>query len=152
MGSSKEEPQFFPNPRYIEGLPDGITVAGIRRATESGELQAFWGPTSRGVELESQPGWYFTGRERVLRELSQWLNDPADGRTRRVRGLEAANLSSWSQPQWFCLLGVSCQPKWTLAGIRRLENHSFISLVALCLGARALRSCRRKLPCAANRR
>jgi hypothetical protein len=81
-----EHPEFFPNPRYVPGLPTGATVAEIRRAVDLGELQTFWGPTSRGVEMERQPGWYFTGRERVLRELSEWLRDPSDDRTRVVTG------------------------------------------------------------------
>jgi WD40 repeat protein len=86
LGSSSEQPEFFPNPRYIPGLPAGATVAEIRRAVDLGELQTFWGPTSRGVEMERQPGWYFTGRERVLRELSEWLRDPMDDSTRVITG------------------------------------------------------------------
>jgi hypothetical protein len=84
--SPDEVPQFFPNPRWIQGLPPNATVEDIRRAAESGEMKTFWGPISRGVEFELQPGSYFTGRERVLRELSEWFHDPADARTRVLTG------------------------------------------------------------------
>ncbi len=47
---------------------------------------SFWEPTSRGVEFEFQPGWYFTGRERVLHELSRWLQEPKDSDTRVITG------------------------------------------------------------------
>jgi WD40 repeat protein len=94
VAAPDEEPQFFPNPRYIPGLPSGATVADIRRAVETGELTGFWDPISRGVELESQPGWYFTGRERVLRELSSWLKDPTDRRARVITGRPGSGKSA----------------------------------------------------------
>jgi WD40 repeat protein len=88
VASPKEEPQFFPNPRFIEGLPSSTTVEEIRQITESGELEVFWDPISRGVEFEQQVGWYFTGRNRVLQELSEWLNNSKsdDTKTRIVTG------------------------------------------------------------------
>jgi hypothetical protein len=84
--SSDEEPQFFPNPRYVPDLPIAAPVQEIRRVEEHPELAPPWGPRSRGVELDSQAGWYFTGRHRVLQELSQWLQAPGDARTRVVTG------------------------------------------------------------------
>jgi WD40 repeat protein len=92
--SPDEEPQFFPNPRHVKGLPVSPTVAEIRSAVERGELQAFWGPVSRGVELEQQTGWYFTGREKILDDLSQWLNDPHDAATRIVTGKAGSGKST----------------------------------------------------------
>jgi hypothetical protein len=94
LGSSDEEPEFFPNPRYLPGLPAGATVAEAHRAVEVGELQTFWGPTSRGVEMELQPGWHFTGREHVLNVLSEWLNDPTDDRTRIITGRPGSGKSA----------------------------------------------------------
>jgi hypothetical protein len=94
IASPDEEPQFFPNPRYVAGLPSGATVADNRRAVETGELKGFWDPISRGVEVESQPGWYFTGRERVLSELSAWLKDPSDARTRVITGRPGSGKSA----------------------------------------------------------
>lgn len=84
--SPEEEPQFFPNPRYIKGLPLSATVEEIRQITSAKELQTFWDPVSRGVEFEQQLGWYFTGRDRVLRELSEWLNNFSDSITRIITG------------------------------------------------------------------
>jgi WD40 repeat protein len=84
--SPDEEPQFFPNPRWVDGLPSAATVEDIRRAVDSRELRNFWGPVSRGVELELQPGSYFTGRDRVLTELANWLRDRDDSTTRVITG------------------------------------------------------------------
>jgi WD40 repeat protein len=94
LSSSEEVQEFFPNPRYQPGLPAGATVAEVRRALELGELQTFWSPTSRGVETELHRGWYFTGRERVLRVLSEWLNDPTDDRTRVITGRPGSGKSA----------------------------------------------------------
>ena len=94
LGSSEEEPEFFPNPRYLPGFPPGATVAEVQRAVEVGDLETFWGPTSRGVEMELQPGWYFRGRTRALRELSEWLNDAEDDRTRVITGRPGSGKSA----------------------------------------------------------
>lgn len=45
-------------------------------------LRTHWDPRARGVELEAERGWYFTGRTAVLRELADWLKDPPDAHTR----------------------------------------------------------------------
>lgn len=94
LGSSDEEAQFFSNPRYVPGLPSSVTAAETRRAAQSQDLQGFWGPTSRGVELELQPGSFFTGRKRALTDLSQWLRDPADRRTMVVTGSPCSGKSA----------------------------------------------------------
>jgi hypothetical protein len=79
--------EFFPNPRYVAGLPPSATVEQVRRrAVEAQDLNVVWGPSSRGIELEIADGWYFTGRMRALNELSAWLRDPSDSRTRVVTG------------------------------------------------------------------
>src|SRR5690606_19921029 len=45
-----------------------------------------WGPRARGVELDSQPGSYFVGRESVLDLLSDYLKSEGDHRARVVTG------------------------------------------------------------------
>jgi WD40 repeat protein len=45
-------------------------------------LPTHWDPRARGLELESERGWYFTGRTRVMRELVGWLKDPPQAHTR----------------------------------------------------------------------
>ena len=47
------------------------------RRRHAAELAEYWGPKARGVEVAAQAGWYFTGREAALAELSGWLADPA---------------------------------------------------------------------------
>jgi WD40 repeat protein len=52
-----------------------------------GELEGHWSPRARGVAREFQPGWYFTGRRQILRELVAWLaSGVADGRVHVVTG------------------------------------------------------------------
>lgn len=52
-----------------------------------GEQAGHWSPKARGVEREATRGWYFTGRTKVLGELSAWLaGGHADGRIRVVTG------------------------------------------------------------------
>jgi WD40 repeat protein len=81
-----ELPPFLPNPRYIPELPPGVDVATQRRlALQPADVIAHWGPRSRGVQLEGQQGWFFTGRTRALRELVSWLGQD-DRRARVVIG------------------------------------------------------------------
>lgn len=58
------------------------------------ELSAHWGPRARGVERDSIPGWYFSGREKVLATLVKWLAAPADGRVCVVAGEPGAGKSA----------------------------------------------------------
>ena len=81
-------PQILPNPHYVE-LPQGIDIETQRRlvSTYRQDLIIHWGPRGRGVEIEAQPGWYFTGRIRVLSELVRWLTAPQpDGKAHVVTG------------------------------------------------------------------
>src|SRR6266545_4618466 len=51
------------------------------------DLDTHWWPRARGVEPDAESeGWYFTGRELVLRELAEWLAAPV-GLDRRMRVL-----------------------------------------------------------------
>jgi WD40 repeat protein len=44
-----------------------------------------WRPRARGVYQDTTPGWYFTGRTALLRELTEWLeHDGSPGRVVRV--------------------------------------------------------------------
>ena len=94
LGSSPDESDFFPNPRFKPGLPAGVSVAEARRSVDEDELQTFWAPVSRGVELDVQPGWYFTGRRRVLGELSAWLSNTEDTRNRLITGRPGSGKSA----------------------------------------------------------
>jgi hypothetical protein len=68
-------PRLLPNLRHLR-LPPGV---------DSVDLIAHWGPTSRSVGAEPQPGWYFTGRVAALSELITWLTTPASAVEVRAR-------------------------------------------------------------------
>ncbi|MGH8897214.1 MAG: trypsin-like peptidase domain-containing protein [Egibacteraceae bacterium] len=69
--------------RYWSGLAPWV---GWRLSHDSA-MASHWGPRARGVERDSRPGWYFTGRRQALRELVDWLErQPADGSVRVVTG------------------------------------------------------------------
>lgn len=78
VGEASGASVFIPNPGYAPELPEGIDVE-----TQT-QLVEHWGPRSRGVERDTQPGWHFTGREQVLRELVGWLTQPEGDRRARV--------------------------------------------------------------------
>ncbi len=74
-----EDPPFFPNPRYRPSIPVGGDLKTQKRlcSMEQADILSHRGPTGRGVEIESQAGWYFTGRTRILRDLVRWLKTPS---------------------------------------------------------------------------
>jgi len=84
--SGYEDPPFFPNPRYRRDLPVGIDLRMQKRLSsmDPHELALHWGPRARGVEIEEQPGWYFSGRSKVLNELVKWLRTPASATVTQV--------------------------------------------------------------------
>ncbi|MFI5681369.1 caspase family protein [Streptomyces cellulosae] len=78
---------FLPNTGYRESLPPIGTDLEIQRRVAAQDLVDHFGPRSRGVEFESEHGLYFSGRTRVLTELTQWLTaQEGDGRGRVVTG------------------------------------------------------------------
>lgn len=71
-------PRFFPNPRfrpYIRPATDLEEHARLRARARDSDLSLHWEPRARGVEVESQEGWYFTGRVEAMRELVEFLRD-----------------------------------------------------------------------------
>ncbi|MEV0170239.1 caspase family protein [Streptomyces sp. NPDC050803] len=78
---------FLPNSGYREALPPVGTDLGVQRRFVAQDLVDHFGPRSRGVEFESEHGLYFSGRTRVLAELTEWLTaDEGDGMGRVVTG------------------------------------------------------------------
>lgn len=74
---------FFPNPRFNPKIPIGLDLEGQRRA----DWISHWSPKGRGVEVECEPGYYFTGRVTVLQALVSWLtSEEPDCRARIVTG------------------------------------------------------------------
>jgi len=71
-------PRFFPNPRfrpYIHPATDLEEHARLRARARDSDLALHWEPRARGVEVESQEGWHFTGRVEAMRELVEFLRD-----------------------------------------------------------------------------
>jgi len=98
LNSSRVEsvPRFLKNVDCSE-MPDGIDINSQRRLlhAQSQDLIIHWGPRARGVEIEAQPGWYFTGRTAALAELVRWLTDPQpDGKARVVTGSPGSGKSA----------------------------------------------------------
>ncbi|MGW2379560.1 caspase family protein [Streptomyces sp. NPDC001658] len=78
---------FLPNSGYRETLPPIGTDLEVQRRVAAQDLADHFGPRSRGVEFESEHGLYFSGRTRVLTELTEWLTaEEGDGRGRVVTG------------------------------------------------------------------
>jgi WD40 repeat protein len=67
--------------KYVRAF---VIEARLRRAKSRGR----WASAARGVERADESGAYFTGRHRILDDLTSWLCDPArtDPRVRVVTG------------------------------------------------------------------
>ncbi|WP_432176181.1 hypothetical protein [Streptomyces sp. Tue6028] len=59
----------LPNPHYRP--EEQASLAGALRdlALPQADVDAHWGPRSRGVAQDGDPGWFFTGRAQVMRDL-----------------------------------------------------------------------------------
>ena len=95
VSDSTTLPPFLPNPHHDPDAVANVDVAAQRLAAQQRrrdhqtgryrqDVLEHFGPRSRGVEFEAEPGWYFTGRDRVLRELTAWLGSPSSDRRARV--------------------------------------------------------------------
>ncbi|MBT2451969.1 caspase family protein [Streptomyces sp. ISL-43] len=70
-----EPPPFFPNPLFDPGAE--VTAVG-RVCGDASDLSSHFEPRGRGVEQVYDPGSYFTGRERALREARAHLAGEGD--------------------------------------------------------------------------
>lgn len=66
---NRKQHYCLPNPHYRRLPSDDVEEA--RR-----DLASHWSPSSRGVSDETDRGWLFTGRERLMRELIHATNAP----------------------------------------------------------------------------
>ena len=82
LGYKADGPQqeFIPNPLYRGALP-AADIETRRRQLAMPEAEAHFLPAARGIEVGVVAGWYFTGRERVLTELVQWMSTAEHGLT-----------------------------------------------------------------------
>ncbi len=89
-------PPFFANLRHVQ-VQDGTDVKTQRRIAGASrqDLISHFGPRARGVEIEAQPGWYFTGRTAALGELVAWMTAAShDGKSRVVTGSPGSGKSA----------------------------------------------------------
>ncbi|MFF0110721.1 trypsin-like peptidase domain-containing protein [Streptomyces hirsutus] len=73
----------IPVEQAAQALPPMRPWVGWRLSTDP-HLRAHWRPRARGVAREATPGWYFTGRTRLLRELTAWIENKEPGGGLRV--------------------------------------------------------------------
>ncbi|MCW8096895.1 hypothetical protein [Streptomyces tauricus] len=59
----------LPNPHYRPEELDHLSRARRDLALPQADVDAHWGPRARGVAEDSAPGWLFTGRAPLMREL-----------------------------------------------------------------------------------
>ena len=72
--------RFFPNPRYLLRIPDvGVAEKQRRSAVLPSAVAEHFMLKFRGIENADDRGWFFTGRERLLRRLAQWLGSEQSG-------------------------------------------------------------------------
>ena len=92
--SGSDEPRFFPNPSFVNTTGMPVPASEAQRAITDQEFREHWGPRARGVEFDSQPGFYFSGRKAVLSKLLGFLNDEGDSRTRVITGRPGSGKSA----------------------------------------------------------
>jgi WD40 repeat protein len=70
--------RFFPNPRYRGSLPD-VEVEQRRSAFLDVDIVEHFMVKFRGIDAGAQTGWYFTGREEILRDTVTWMAEARNG-------------------------------------------------------------------------
>lgn len=72
--------RFFPNPRYRRQVPDvGVAEKRRRAALLPKAVAEHFMLKFRGIDTVDDRGWFFTGRERLLRRLAAWLSSAQSG-------------------------------------------------------------------------
>jgi WD40 repeat protein len=66
VANGSERSLLFPNPLHDARIPSGLDLEAQRTFLDH------WIPKARGAEANSS-AWYFTGRDRALREIVDWL-------------------------------------------------------------------------------
>ena len=87
-------PHFFPNPSFADTRGRAVFANDAQRAILDQEFRDHWGPRSRGVEFDTQPGEYFSGRHAVLKEIQGYLSDPGTARLLVITGKPGAGKSA----------------------------------------------------------
>jgi hypothetical protein len=80
---------FLPNPRYDKTFHslDLATQLQIEQDEQRRQdIERFFHPRARGVDVPQEAGWNFVGRHAALRDLTAWLTDGRDSRSVVVTG------------------------------------------------------------------
>jgi WD40 repeat protein len=92
----------IPLQAMVAAFPQLGPWAGWRLGTDP-HLRQHWRPRARGVYQDTTPGWHFTGRTALLRELTGWLEHGSAGRAVRVVTGPAGTGKS-AALAWLCAL------------------------------------------------
>ena len=102
FGKTDELP-FFPNRRYnpqLRGL-DLLTQLRIeQQEMRLADLRGHFLPRARGVDVRTEAGWRFVGRETALRDLVKWLSNTEDLSARIVTGGPGSGKSAVIGRRW----------------------------------------------------
>ena len=110
LGARTDQLPFFPNRRFnvqLHGL-DLLTQLRIeQQELRMADLRGHFLPRARGVDVPTEPGWRFVGREAALRDLVSWLKNADDLSARVVTGGPGSGKSAvigrlvvLSDPDW----------------------------------------------------
>ena len=83
------DPGFLPNPRYdavFHGYDLATQLQMEQDEQRREDLEKFFNPRARGVDVPQEAGWNFVGRHTALRDITAWLKDQSDQRTVVVTG------------------------------------------------------------------
>jgi hypothetical protein len=84
-----DEAPFLRNPRYdtaFHGFDLATQLQMEQDEQRREDLEKFFNPRARGVDVPQEAGWNFVGRRIALRDLTAWLSDQNDPRTVVVTG------------------------------------------------------------------
>jgi len=84
-----DEAPFLPNPRYdaaFHGFDLATQLQMEQDEQRREDIEKFFNPRARGVDVPQEAGWNFVGRHAALHDLTAWLSDPKDLRTVVVTG------------------------------------------------------------------
>ena len=84
-----DNPPFLPNPHHdaaFHGFDLATQLQMEQDEQRRQDLEKFFNPRARGVDVPQEAGWNFVGRHVVLRDLSVWLAGRRDSRSVVVTG------------------------------------------------------------------
>lgn len=72
--------RFFPNPRHRRLIPDvGVAEKHRRAVLLPNAVAEHFMLKFRGIDTVDDRGWFFTGREQLLKQLARWLGSEQSG-------------------------------------------------------------------------